>query len=251
MNRQEFLSELENLLQNIPNADRQEAIRYYEDYFEDAGIENEEHVIRELGSPEQVAAIIQEDLRNEATKDSGEFTEKGYYNPAFDKKNQEEVARVETPNYQNANQNANYNTSNGFGNEQQEKEPTYVYEYTKFPKTLFILAIIFFIPVGIPLIATAFAFFITMVALVFALVATFGGISFGLTLGGVLAVIGGISQFLIFPMEALMAVGVGLLLIGIGLLFAIMTKASAVLIPKSIRGFVYLCKLPFRRRAMA
>ena len=62
MKRDQFLKELERLLQGIPEQERKEAMQYYMDYFDDAGPENEERVIAELGSPESVARTIKEDL---------------------------------------------------------------------------------------------------------------------------------------------------------------------------------------------
>ncbi|WP_242980494.1 DUF1700 domain-containing protein [Blautia argi] len=62
MNRKEFLAQLARLLWDIPEADRKDALEYYENYFEDAGVENESSVIQELGSPGKVAAIIKTDL---------------------------------------------------------------------------------------------------------------------------------------------------------------------------------------------
>ena len=62
MNRVEFMKQLEQLLQDISENDRLDAIGYYNDYFDEAGLENEAQVIRELGSPERVAAMIKEDL---------------------------------------------------------------------------------------------------------------------------------------------------------------------------------------------
>lgn len=261
MNRQEFLNELENLLKNLPEADRKEAIQYYQDYFEDAGEENEAQVIKELGTPQRVAAIIQEDLRNEDTAEKGEFTEQGYYNPAFEKKNADAVVKVESPNYQNANQE---NRTQGFAgnafntgqnqesmNNQQEKEPTYVYEYSKIPKILLIIGAIFFIPVGIPLLCTAFGITVAIIAVAFSLVVTFGGISFGLTIGGVITLVAGVAQIISFPMFAFLMSGIGLVLIGIGLLFAIVTRLCAKLIPMTFKGIINICRLPFRRRVMA
>ena len=51
MNREQFIAQLARLLQDLPPAERQEAIRYYQEYFDDAGEENEDAVIQELGSP--------------------------------------------------------------------------------------------------------------------------------------------------------------------------------------------------------
>ena len=62
MNREEFMKELEYLLMDIPEEDKQDAVAYYRDYLEDAGDEHEQEVIQEFGSPERVAAIIRADL---------------------------------------------------------------------------------------------------------------------------------------------------------------------------------------------
>lgn len=61
MNRTEFMRQLERLLSTIPESDRQDAIAYYNDYFDEAGAENEERVIRELGSPEELAKTIKQE----------------------------------------------------------------------------------------------------------------------------------------------------------------------------------------------
>lgn len=61
MNRVEFLTELERLLADMPDDERQAAVQYYADYFADAGQEKEADVIRELGSPEKVAESIRAD----------------------------------------------------------------------------------------------------------------------------------------------------------------------------------------------
>lgn len=77
MNRKQFMEQLERLLSDISEAERQEALEYYEGYFDDAGPENEGEVIRELGNPGKVAAIIKADLQENGS-DYGEYTENGY-----------------------------------------------------------------------------------------------------------------------------------------------------------------------------
>ncbi len=61
MNKDTFLQRLRELLAGIPAMEAQEAIQYYEDYFADAGVENEAKVLEELGSPEKVAENIRKD----------------------------------------------------------------------------------------------------------------------------------------------------------------------------------------------
>ena len=62
MSRWEFMSQLEKLLLYVPIQEREEALQYYNDYFEDAGPENEQEVIQALGSPEKVAENIKRDF---------------------------------------------------------------------------------------------------------------------------------------------------------------------------------------------
>lgn len=77
MNRKEFMEQLRRLLYDIPAKDREEAIAYYEGYFDDAGLDNEASVIRELGSPGRIAAEIRAGL--ESNPDAGEYTDTGYH----------------------------------------------------------------------------------------------------------------------------------------------------------------------------
>ena len=58
MTKQEFLQRLNRLLADVTQEEREEALRYYEEYFDEAGPEQEQAVLAELGSPEKVAAII-------------------------------------------------------------------------------------------------------------------------------------------------------------------------------------------------
>ena len=62
MNRVEYMTRLASMLQDIPVEERQEAMKYYNDYFDEAGEENEEKVAAELDSPEKVAAAIKAEI---------------------------------------------------------------------------------------------------------------------------------------------------------------------------------------------
>ena len=50
MKREEFLKQLEQLLDGISEEEKADALAFYRSYFEDAGEENEESVIAELES---------------------------------------------------------------------------------------------------------------------------------------------------------------------------------------------------------
>lgn len=78
MNRDEFMQQLARLLSDMPESERMEAIRYYNDYFDEAGPDNESKVIQELGSPGKVAAIIKADLKDSPGRE--EFRKKEHTN---------------------------------------------------------------------------------------------------------------------------------------------------------------------------
>ena len=58
MNRHDFIEELKRRLRKLPYDEIKEAVDYYEEYFDDAGIENEQSAIAELGSPSEIASQI-------------------------------------------------------------------------------------------------------------------------------------------------------------------------------------------------
>ena len=76
MNKEQFLNELKSKILSLTDEERNEAIQYYSDYFDEAG--DDEKVIKELGTPDDVAKIIIEkfasapavqDKKNEDTED--------------------------------------------------------------------------------------------------------------------------------------------------------------------------------------
>lgn len=83
MSRDEFIRQLEHLLADVTEEEKKEALAYYRGYFEDAGEENEERIIRELESPEKVAKIIKTDLGITGENENGEYTERGYQDERF------------------------------------------------------------------------------------------------------------------------------------------------------------------------
>lgn len=128
MNRADFMKNLAELLADVPLTEREEAIQYYNDYFDDAGEENEQSVIASLGSPEQLAGTIKAGLAD--GENIGEFTEKGF--SGYERKAENEVLDLNSAEakgssgnsdgedgsrYYNSNQgsygNQGYNSNNG------------------------------------------------------------------------------------------------------------------------------------------
>jgi len=65
VSRKEFMEELAMRLRELPAEEREDALRYYESYFDEAGPEQEQLVLDELGSAEKVASQIIQDFYGE------------------------------------------------------------------------------------------------------------------------------------------------------------------------------------------
>ncbi|WP_409368843.1 DUF1700 domain-containing protein [Lysinibacillus sp. 38-6] len=62
MDRVSYLKKLRGKLRRLPAHELNEALVYYEEYFDEAGVENEQQVIQQLGSPSVVASQILADF---------------------------------------------------------------------------------------------------------------------------------------------------------------------------------------------
>ncbi len=67
MKRREFMKQLEDRLVDLSPNDRQEALSYYQDYLDDAGIGMEDSVPEEIGSPEDISKQIIRSILNPDT----------------------------------------------------------------------------------------------------------------------------------------------------------------------------------------
>ena len=63
MNKQQFLSALRRALSGLPDAECDNVMQYYEDYFLDAEGESEEEIICGLGNPQKIADDILREYR--------------------------------------------------------------------------------------------------------------------------------------------------------------------------------------------
>ena len=75
MNKNEFLAQLKNKLRVLPADEAENALAYYNEYFDEAGPENEQSVIAGLGSPAETASkIIGEFAVKNIENDAGKTT---------------------------------------------------------------------------------------------------------------------------------------------------------------------------------
>ena len=55
MTRKEYMEQLKKYLKRLPKEDYDNAIEYFSEYFDEAGPENEQQVMEELGQPKEAA----------------------------------------------------------------------------------------------------------------------------------------------------------------------------------------------------
>lgn len=65
MTKKEYMKKLAYQLRRLPKEDYDKAMDYFEEYFEDAGIENEQKAIQDLGTPEEAASALILELAQE------------------------------------------------------------------------------------------------------------------------------------------------------------------------------------------
>lgn len=58
MNKTEFMNRLKRGLDDFPREEQENALKYYVEYFQEAGEDKEDEVIQELGDPAQIVADI-------------------------------------------------------------------------------------------------------------------------------------------------------------------------------------------------
>ena len=206
MNRIEYMTKLASLLQDIPEVERRDAMKYYNDYFDEAGEENEEQVIREFGAPEEVAENIKADLKGKTEDITGSQQEQS--SSQYQTQEQQKQKSDQSSEYQ-------YGMS-------EKKKNDRIWEIV----LIVILAIIIG-PVLIPLIGG-----ILVAGLAIVLTAIVG--VFALVIAGIIIAIVGISLVISGFIILLPQTAAGLALIGSGLIMLVLGVVATV-------GFGKLC----------
>lgn len=256
MKREEFIKNLDYLLSDIQDSEREEALQYYNDYFDEAGADSEEDVVQELGSPEKVAAIIKMSLNENVSNENGEYSECGYEDPRFERVYEvsNDVKNKQDNNYSNDRTNNPGNEYNQYDNNKYEnRSSSYKRTYTKRANGGQIALIIILAIIAIPVLGPIA---IGALGLVFGLIAGFFGIlvglfcaTIGLVVTGIAVFVVGIIKLFTMPLVGILAIGGGLVTLGIGILFGLLfVLICTKLLPALLRGIVYLFKIPFRNR---
>ena len=234
MNRKEFMDRLEKLLWNISDSEREEALQYYNDYFDDAGPENEDSVIADLVSPEQVAQKIKAGLSD----NTSEFSEQGYRDTRFERADAELSSRDGRSQADGWSE-----TDTGGRKRRGEKQDRDFWR---------ILAIILLCILAAPVVLPVCGgILMAVLGIAVGVLAALVGVAlagFGILAGGIVVLVIGVFQAVATPPVGIALGGVGCILTAVGILWSVATVWCCVkLVPWMIRTLVGLIRLPFRK----
>lgn len=249
MNRTEFMSELEYLLQDIPEEEKAEALAYYRDYLEDAGDENEEQVIREFGSPERVAAIIRSDLSG-SLEDGGEFTEAGYQDERFRDPNYQMVQHRHLPDVSGTEEGGSGNRENrnqsGKNKKHNPSNDSFVMRLLKVGLLLVVIALLS--PVLLGLGGGVLGIAAGLLALIVSAILLVGLLTIAACIGAVAFLVLGAGLVVTQPWSGILMLGVGVLVLGLAFIgIALSILIYGKFIPFCIRGLVDAVSSLFHR----
>jgi len=231
--RAEFIRELEYLLQDIPEADREDAVAYYRDYLEEAGEEHEEEAIREFGSPERVAAMIRADLDGQM-KDGGVFTDTGYQDERF-RETRYQVMR------QKDKQNGNGTTAGQYGDGRGTRDSLPPRRtLAQVLRVILLLALLFVAaPVMSGLGSGMLGIAAGIAGMVIVTVILVGLLTAAALIGAVVLLIVGFGTLVAEFWSGVMWIGLGIVMLGLGLLgLAVSVLVYGKLIPWCLCGVV-------------
>lgn len=231
MNRLEFMRRLEQALTDVSAEERQEALQYYRDYLDDAGVDEADQIPESLGTPEKIAESIRGSV--EGGTESGNFTERGF-------------TVEENKNYPAKQQEIYYRDrmDGAVDHRESGKKPRNGWKLI----AILLLGILFspiWIPASICVLAIVFTIFMVLLAFLVALVA----VGVALLAGGIGVVILGFTQLAVSVPGAVVMIGVGLLMTAVGFLLTVffgwVFLKSVVIM---FRWLVALCRKPFHRK---
>jgi hypothetical protein len=220
MNRADFMKQLERLLQNISQAEREEALQYYNDYFDDAGAENEQAVIEALGNPARVAENIKKDL----------------FGTGAEKVKVTAGDRVMVPYGESAAQGINEKAEYETAPSHTEKSGNNSKKGKLSPGIIVLIVVLSILasPMLLAVAGVVLGVFVSIVAVLvgllvvwFALIISFGAVTLALLVTAVVLAVIAVICFFGHPLIGLSILGVGLLCGGIGLLFLMLTVGMA------------------------
>ncbi len=231
MSRVEYMSRLAELLADIPEDEREDALNYYNDYFDAGGAENEEENILALGTPEELAKTIRL-ASGDMNVIDGEFTETGYSDGITDTRDvPDKYTQIAEG-------------DNGVGGDR-----TYTVFGRTFTRSTLLLIIVILVlaaPVIVPavfgVLGSVFGLIFGAVGAVIGLVAGLFGTGISIVVGSVIGIVVAALSLFTKPFGAIMILGFSFLGLAVGNLMFAGCGALARAIPVVFRWAIRMAK---------
>lgn len=279
MTRMDFLKQLEYLLQDIDERDREDALEYYRDYMDEAGISEFASVDGLLDSPEKIAISIRASLSGDSEEQS-EFSEQGVKDARWEpQKHMPDVYKKDGWSEAESRSEGKYRNSEGgwqetpggyqeshgeerryndhrrseWDDSDRESSDRVSRRGNNLGKILLIVVLCI---VGLPLIAGVGSGALGILAGIFcafiAVIVGVGGCAIGFSVGGVVLFVMSIVHMITSVPEGIMMMGFAFIMLAIGIICVILTVLiCSRLIPWIVRGIVKLFQKIFRRGGAA
>lgn len=218
MSKNEFLNQLAILLSDVSPEEKEEVLAYYREYIEDAGLENEEAILEELGTPETVAAEIKLGMLNKNNQDINYSSNTVKHSP-------------ETYTFTQNDQTYSHNYENTAQQPISKQKPKLLLII------LAILGIILLSPIWIGLLSGLLGILLGVFGSIFGLIFGFGIGGLACFIVGIIVFFAGFPLLLQNPLAGVACLGAGLVVTAIGILFMLFTGWLCIsVIPWIIRS---------------
>lgn len=219
MTKEEYLNRLRDLLSGMGADDQMDALLFYRAYFEDAGEGMEEQVMKELGSPEEVARkILSEQKFPAAIDETGSDTDTDSDAASnFQSGYADAKASDSQSGYTDATDSGASSEKNGLF-----KDWTFYQEHKSGCIIVAILIAICTLPVWGGVLGGLFGIVVGFVGILIGIFVALFSLCIGCFVGGIACIIAGIT--ILLP-----SAGIGLFVIGIGCLLLALSALSCVL----------------------
>lgn len=189
MTRNEYMEQLKRYLRRLPKEDYENAVEYFSEYFDEAGPENEQQMMKDLGDPKEAAREVLLNLLEESVENGSA----------------EEASRTETV--------------------KTFSEKALPEKKKRSPGKIILLAflVICASPVSIALLVAGLAVLAAVVLVIAAVIFSLAVTSIATIAGGIMVVGFGATLVMRSLAAACMMVGGGFLLAGAGILFGVLT----------------------------
>lgn len=233
MNKDEFLNRLSELLSDVSEAERDEALKYYRDYFDEAGSWNEQNVISELVSPENVAETIKQSLGDEAFYDNCEYSKESSAKAQLVSGN---AGTADECGSSGGDYTGSQETGTAYGTADSQGQNKKQSSSNTGEVAAIIIACVLLSPAILSVASAVLSGYVSIACIILAFTVLIAVCPFALSIGGIAAVVAGAIKFMTNASAGALIFGCGLTALGISLIgYVIFWLYFCRLVPRFFR----------------